>query len=130
MRKKICSVCGEETYLWKSKPPTCKKCYRPKTSLKRSKPNPVSAKRKVLLKEYKQVKEEFLKERPYCEALLPGCTVDKNVHIHHMKGKDSDELYMDTAYWLPCCNNCNLKIEELGEEAYKLGLKIRKHVTD
>lgn len=59
-----------------------------------------------------------------CELKLEGCT-RIGVCIHHKKGKHSKSIYLDEIYWMSSCVFCNGRVEELGEEAYQLGLKIR-----
>lgn len=76
------------------------------------------------LDEYKPIRKDFLEARPFCEIKLLGCTKHSTC-IHHMKGKHSKELYLDTTYWKASCIKCNGRIEEIGAQAYELGLKIK-----
>jgi hypothetical protein len=119
-KKKLCSICGEYKILWKSFPPTCNSC-KPKTPIKK-----VSNKHKETLKEYKFLREEFLKEHPNCQLKLQGCTFVATT-VEHRMGKSHKELYLDSSKWFASCLNCNQQIENLGKLAYEKGLKIHKN---
>ena len=125
MKKKFCTGCNQETFLWNSKLKLCKNCYQKSYSKPIKK---ISEKHKETLKEYKVVKEEFLKQYTTCQVKIsPDCTYDKGIAIHHLQGKSSKELYLDKNNFIACCNPCNLMIELIGLEAYKKGLKIHKN---
>ena len=119
-KKKLCSICGEYKILWKSFPPTCNSCKSVKPIKK------VSEKHKETLKEYKPLREDFLKQNPYCQLRLQGCTYIADT-IEHRMGKSYKELYLDTSKWFASCLNCNGVIERLGKIAYEKGLKIHKN---
>lgn len=121
-KKKLCSVCGEYKILWKSFPPTCNSC-KSKSPIKK-----ISDKHKKTLKEYKVIKEEFLKNYTTCQVKLsPDCTYDKGVYIHHISGKSSKELYLDKNNFIACCNPCNDYLEKFSKEAYEKGFKLHKN---
>jgi 5-methylcytosine-specific restriction endonuclease McrA len=125
-KKKICSACLQETFLFKSTPvKLCKSCYQKSYSKPIKK---VSDKHKETLKEYKVVKEEFLKKYTTCQIKLsPDCTYDKGIAIHHIIGKSSKELYLDKNNFIACCNPCNLHLELFPNEAYEKGFKLHKN---
>jgi hypothetical protein len=85
----------------------------------------VSEKRKKTLSVYSPQKREYLKKNPFCKLQLSNCTHEATV-IHHLKGKSSEELYLDEKYWMPSCSNCNLDVESY-PLAYEKGLKIRRN---
>lgn len=118
-KKKICKNCKKERYIFGKG--LCTYCYR-----SQQKPvNKVSKTYKETLKLYRPKRKAFLKDRPFCEVRLEGCTGRSEV-IHHRMGKDSREVYLDEKLWMASCSNCNLKIETLGEEAFEKGFRIRK----
>lgn len=128
MKKKICSVCNQETFLFKANPKLCKSCYQ------KSYNNPikkVSDKHKETLKEYKVVKAELIAEKlkqgiTSCEIKSPVCkhTIDG---LHHKKGKSSKELYLDKNNMLLSCNPCNLYCETHNDFAFDNGFKLHKN---
>lgn len=118
-KKKVCKSCSQETFLFSKG--LCKSCW----AKNHTKPIPkISKKYKQTLKEYKPVRQKFLNSNPFCALNLKGCTKTATC-IHHKKGKHSKELYLDETFWLPSCINCNRVVEEIGEKAYQMGLKIR-----
>lgn len=123
MKKKICSLCNEETFLFKSNPKLCQSCYQKSYSKSIKK---VSEKHKETLKEYKPLREEFLKQNSNCQLRLQGCTFVATT-IEHRSGKAYKELYLDSSKWFASCLNCNQQIENLGKLAYEKGLKIHKN---
>lgn len=125
MKKKICSSCNKECYLFKSRPPLCSNCYKKQYS----KPiNKVSESHKETLKQYSPKRKEFLKKNPYCQLHLQRCTKEVTC-IHHKKGKSNRELYLDEKYWMASCINCNNEVERIGKIAYEKKLKLKRNET-
>lgn len=122
MKLKKCSICGKDVHLFKSIPPTCANCYKPKAI------NKVSKKQKETLELYKPKRLKYLDENTECEALLPGCTVS-STEIHHLEGKATRALYLDENNWMAICRNCHNIVETMGEEVYDLQLKIRRNAN-
>ena len=125
MLKKFCSICGKETYLFRSNPPTCKNCITKKPIKK------VSDNKKELDVKYKKSKSEFIKEKLLlginnCEVKSPVCTMSVD-GIHHKKGKSTEDLYLAHNNFMLCCNPCNLYLEENPLWAYEKGFKIRRN---
>jgi hypothetical protein len=121
LTKKLCSICGNLEYLWSSKNGNvCIKCKYVKPISK------VSDKHKETLKEYKPLREEFLKQNPNCQLKLQGCSFVATT-VEHRMGKAYKELYLDNSKWFASCLNCNQQIENLGKLAYEKGLKIHKN---
>ena len=98
----------------------CSFCY----SKTKKKIKQISEHHKKTLDEYSPKRKVFLEERPYCELKLNGCTHFATC-VHHKKGKHSKQLYLDEKFWMASCINCNRVVEEIGEKAYELGLKIK-----
>lgn len=118
-KKKLCIDCNEYKILFGKS--LCQSCY----NIQFKKPiKKVSEKHQQTLDEYKPKRLAFLKKRPNCELKLDVCT-RKATCIHHKKGKHSKELYLDENYWMASCISCNGRVEEIGEKAYQLGLKIK-----
>lgn len=76
------------------------------------------------LEQYRPKRLAYLEKNPICQLRLSECTREATC-IHHTKGKHSIELYLDEKFWMASCVRCNGKVEEIGEKAYELGLKIR-----
>ncbi len=68
----------------------------------------VSKKRKEKLKEYKPLRDSYLKEHPVCEIKLMGCKA-VSVEIHHCSTSDKDFLNVQT--WKAVCRPCHDKLE-------------------
>ena len=104
MKKKICSSCNQETFLFKSSPKLCKSCYQKSYNKPIKK---VSDRHKETLKEYKVIREEFLKNNPNCQLRLQGCTfVATDIH-HTFSGKDKQKYFLDIKTWKALCRNCH-----------------------
>ena len=115
---KQCKDCCEMKYIFGKG--LCDYCYKSK----QKKIKPISESHKKTLDEYSPKRKVFLEERPYCELKLKGCTHFATC-VHHKKGKHSKQLYLDEKFWMASCINCNRVVEEIGEKAYELGLKIK-----
>jgi hypothetical protein len=61
------------------------------------------------LKEYKIVREQFLKDNPFCEAGLKCCQV-KSSEVHHKRGRGKNLCNVET--FLAVCSSCHRIIEE------------------
>lgn len=90
-KKKTCKDCDQERYIFGRG--LCLNCYR-KTQKPISK---VSKSYRETLKQYKPKRQKFLDERQFCEVRLEGCTGKSEV-IHHRKGKEYRELYLDEKF--------------------------------
>jgi hypothetical protein len=73
--------------------------------------NKVSDNQKDLNKKFAKAKREYLKEHPFCEAKIEGCT-KVAIEVHHKKGKASEELLLDKKYFLSTCRHCHKIIEK------------------
>ncbi len=120
MKLKICSECGKEGPLWKSSPKLCQGCAR-----KYQKPiNKISDTHKETLKQYKPIREGYLKQHPNCQLKLQGC-LGVSSEIEHRSGKATKELYLDSSKFFAVCRVCHSQVEALGKEAYEKGFKIK-----
>jgi hypothetical protein len=139
MKIKICSICNKETYLWKSKPASCKECWlkikaqeqssEPK-SYKVSKKNQspayriksVSTKKLSELKDYRVLRDRYLDDHKVCQH--PDC---KNLSedLHHAKGRVG-ALLTDVRFFKALCRKCHRWVEDNPEEAKALGLSLSR----
>jgi hypothetical protein len=83
----------------------------------------VSPKRAKEATEYTAKKKKFLKDNPYCQAKLLGCSKG-SIDLHHagMRGKN----YLNEETFLAVCRNCHNLIHNVlsAKEARDLKLKI------
>jgi len=123
---KICSVCGVPSKLWRSTPKLCKPCAmkadakdKPKeTTVPRAAIKPVSDKRAQLNKAYTALRKVYIKQHPFCEAMVI-CDGLPTSDIHHKKGRG--QYFLDDSTFLATCRNCHRWIEENVERAKELG---------
>ncbi len=105
-----CKVCSKEfqqystldkycSYLCKNEAKTIK------TSSKRKSIAPISKSRAERLKVYRELRDEYLKNNPYCE--VKGCTKE-TTNLHHKAGRIGDNL-TNVAYFMACCSTCHPK---------------------
>lgn len=64
---------------------------------------------------YSVLREQFLKNHPYCQAHIPGCNI-KATDIHHKKGRVG-KLFLDDSEFLAVCRMCHTWIENNPAEA-------------
>lgn len=64
----------------------------------------VSTKMKNRLSIYYKLREEYLKNNPICEV----CKVKKSTEIHHKRGRNGPNLFLD---FLAVDRDCHIKIE-------------------
>lgn len=100
----------------------CKDCWNANYG---KAPKKVSVKHKEVLDLYKIVSKKFKERNSLCQAKLEGCTKITE-SVHHLKGKNSKELWLAEATFLATCNHCHRLIEDMGEEVYELGFKIKR----
>lgn len=143
---KKCSFCNKETpKLWYSKPPccgdwSCKKKYNEAKSMDKKTGNrtktPVqssskkqtktiatySPKRLKELAKYRVLRDEYLKDKPYCEIQSPVCT-GRTTELHHIKTRRHH--LCDTSVFLASCRACNSYVESNHAWAEERGFKQR-----
>lgn len=120
-KNKPCVSCGRNDLPHFSRQrclPCSKKAY--------NKPKPISDKRKVQLKEYSELRIEFLKAHPLCQAKLVGCNKIAN-QVHHANKRFGERLN-DTKHWVALCPNCHCQIEDSmsAAEAIENGLRVKQ----
>lgn len=144
MKVKSCSNpnCDYVGTLFKSSPPLCKNCamkynYQNKEKVADSGLNKarevkkyvipkVSEKQKKINTAYTILREQFLKDKPYCGIRFNNCTkIATDIH-HKGIGSNKRKYYNDTTTWIQTCRNCHDVTHDLSaEEQYTLGLRIR-----
>jgi 5-methylcytosine-specific restriction endonuclease McrA len=117
MKKKVCSVCNEETYLWKSNPPTCKNCIS-KTPIKKQ-----TEKQKIKKQERSESSKvmigvfiDFYREHntKCCEECGVKITELRTYNVHHVLPKHLyPELKNDTSNFMLLCQQCHSNWETL-----------------
>jgi hypothetical protein len=133
-KPKLCSSCNELKILWRSSPALCKQCNQISVSKQqKSKTNTndssatksrsyriksVSDKKLQELKEYRVIRDRYLKENPVCEFV--GCE-SRDVELHHCKGRIGS-LLTDNRYFKSLCRKHHVFCEMNPREAKELGL--------
>lgn len=122
MRKKICSKCKREVFLWRASPPLCKECSLVEFP---NKINKVSKKRKKENQEYSILRKKFLGKNPTCQLKLQDCTY-YSTDIHHKhSGKDRGKYLLDVSTWMGVCRSCHNKIHNVLTLKENLELKTK-----
>lgn len=139
-KKKTCKACGEEAYLYARgmcahcdrkvnpqkhgllKPSGESSPERVQTPQKRKRIAPVSEKQARRLKEYRKLRDAYLKANNTCE--FPGCT-STEVTLHHGAGRVGD-LLTDTNYFVALCFKHHRFVEENPTEAKGMGLSYNR----
>lgn len=133
MKKKICSSCGIECFLWKSTPKLCKSC-----ALKNSTPigtftmtsnktlqtpkniKPISKqsdKEKKRQTAYSALRKVYMEQHPKC--MFKDCQ-RPSTECHHIRGRLGDYL-LDTSEWMAVCNEHHVHIHNNDKESRELG---------
>lgn len=138
MKKKTCSFCNKEVdKLWYSNPKccmdyNCRSKYNEakgvgknalssqrgsNTSQKnKSRLKPMSDKQAERLKEYRIVRDEYLKQNPNCAR----CGTNQNISLQHLKGRIGDNL-TDVNNFMTLCVPCHRFINDNPKYAIKNG---------
>jgi hypothetical protein len=130
-KKKLCSGCGEMTFIWKnvSGNKLCKQCATTGVAIKptiKAKPIPPrSQKRSKEERLYAAKRIIFIQEHPMCEAHISGICTEYATEVHHKKGKIGEDL-LDECYWLALCHMCHDYIENNREFAMEKGFSIKR----
>lgn len=84
----------------------------PKPKKEKKPLNKVSKKRGAQNVEYSALKRAYLKENPFCQKRLDGCS-GIAMDIHHTKGgKDRSATFLDTSTWMGVCRSCHSLIHD------------------
>ena len=130
-KKKICSVCNTEQYIWKNHEGSkyCKDCWSchkskenkpqkpklaPSSSIKQK-----SDKQKAIDKAYSLMRKEYLTKHPMCEIKLPGICTGQACDIHHKSYRGINTLAQAT--WAAACRECHEWCHANPKEARELG---------
>ena len=130
-KKKLCSGCGEMTFIWKnvSGNKLCKQCATTGVAIKpsiKAKPIPPrSQKRSKEERLYEAKRIIFIQEHPMCEAHISGICTEYATEVHHKKGRIGDDL-LDETHWLALCHMCHDYIENNREFAMEKGFSIKR----
>lgn len=130
-KKKLCSGCGEMTFIWKnvSGNKLCKQCATTGVAIKptiKAKPIPPrSQKRSKEERLYAAKRIIFIQEHPMCEVHISGICTEYATEVHHKKGRIGEDL-LDETHWLALCHMCHDYIENNREFAMEKGFSIKR----
>jgi hypothetical protein len=130
-KKKLCSGCGEMTFIWKnvSGNKLCKQCATTGVAIKptiKAKPIPPrSQKRSKEERLYVAKRIIFIQEHAMCEAHISGICTEYATEVHHKKGRIGEDL-LDETHWLALCHMCHDYIERERTFAIEKGFSIKR----
>ena len=130
-KKKLCSGCGEMSFIWKnvSGNKLCNQCATTGVAIKptiKAKPIPPrSQKRSKEERLYAAKRIIFIQEHPMCEAHISGICTEYATEVHHKKGRIGEDL-LDETHWLALCHMCHDYIENHREFAMEKGFSIKR----
>lgn len=116
---KKCKTCGKDKYLFSHG--NCLECYK-LSKVKDVKPKPkkpiakFSQKHLERLKEYRIVRDKYLKENPICKR----CGSKRNLTLHHIQDRLGDNL-TDVNNFMTLCLPCHQWVSDETNEAIKQG---------
>lgn len=86
----------------------------------------VSDKQAKINKAYTILREQFLKDKPFCGIEFQNCTrIATDIH-HKGIGSNKRKFYNDTSTWIQTCRHCHNTAHDLSAvEQYALGLRIK-----
>jgi hypothetical protein len=82
----------------------------------------VSDKMAQALRQYAELRRWFLTTNPICEVFRDRPSTD----VHHMKGRATIELLLDTNYWLAVSREAHQKIELNPDWAKEMGYSLSR----
>ena len=85
----------------------------------------MSEKHKKTIDEYKPIRKKFLEENPICQARVK-CNGAEATEIHHVAGKGTKKLWLDTENFLAICRDCHQWELANSKEAKELGISKRR----
>lgn len=113
-----CIKCKKSLPVWKrtSDGPLCKKCCS--VAIRK-----ISPKQSARNAQYSSIRKEFMKEHPYCQAQLIGCTFNAT-ECHHSAGRVGQNM-LDQNTFIALCSSCHRAIHNSmsAAQARSLGLK-------
>lgn len=141
-KPKECSNCKKITVLWRSNPKLCKDCAMSlgkranlKPSEQRSPSEPIVSKVKIksvsqgrllALKEYRVLRDAYMRDHKVCEH--PDCNAP-STELHHSKGRIG-ELLTNPFYFKALCHSCHVWTEKNPILAKELGLSVDRLSKD
>lgn len=93
----------------------------PRPKKKRKRIAPISESKKLDLKLYKQAREEYLSDTPFCER----CQIRHELEIHHKAGRIGSLLF-NKKYFMAVCRDCHIYIENNVTESKLKGWSINR----
>jgi hypothetical protein len=124
-KKKYCSGCESEQYIWKAHlgDKYCKYCWG---KIQSKDPDhkvipQVSAKRKKLDVEYLKLRAKHLEANPLCQVKGPNCTHYATDIHHKFAGANRDAYYLIQSTWLTVCRADHSMIHENPAKARTMG---------
>jgi len=93
-------------------------------TVRRTRINQVSKKRKTELDKYRKLRVDFLKENPRCAV----DAIHEATDVHHKKGRGV--LLNEVKYWLPVCRACHVLIEKNPLWAKEKGYSLNRIAKD
>lgn len=89
--------------------------------------NKVSDKQKKINALYKILRDQFMKDKPMCQAGWEGCT-HYSTECHHSKGRVGFNM-LDSSTYRSLCKNCHDKVGEQSDRAKELNLSASRLAT-
>jgi hypothetical protein len=125
-KKKYCSGCDSEQYIWKNFEGNkyCKNCWGRIQSKDPEQKNvipKVSEKRKKQDAEYLKLRERFLNDNFMCQLNYSCCTTNATDVHHTFAGSNRDAFYLVQSTWKASCRACHKHLHENPAEARILG---------
>jgi hypothetical protein len=131
-KKKICSNCNLESYIWTNRggKKLCKKCSTTGVDMKKptTKAKPIAPRSQKRSKEerlYSAKRVLFLLDFPMCQANIQGVCKGQASEVHHKKGRIGNDL-LDETNWLALCHNCHEYVERERTWAMEKGYSIKR----
>lgn len=131
-KKKLCSGCGEMTFIWKnvSGNKLCKQCATTGVAIKptiKAKPIPPrSQKRSKEERLYAAKRIIFIQEHPMCEAHISGICANYATDVHHLYwGSSRAKYFIDFDNVMAICRSCHdyIHTKLSSEEAISKGFR-------
>lgn len=108
IKQKKCRACKKDFTPFKSTDKFCShQCFYSikKPAKDRPKIRVFSTKRQAELREYRKVRDEYMRDHKQCE--VDGCN-KRSTNIHHKAGRIGN-LLTDVNYFMACCSECHPK---------------------
>jgi len=82
----------------------------------------ISKKHSIELSDYQELHKKWFEDplNQCCNLRVANCTFNKQLTVHHIKGRGP--YLLDTTTWITLCMNCHRWVHDNHNEAKKLGL--------